>query len=150
MDKVRLNHFILWCKNWYQPVNDKRDMLKEAQQILCLDGYLKCNNPISIVLNHIDELVEKGEIKPIRLDLWNSEIVKYMSWYNFDYQTALIYRLRNFFAFEVDSKLFNLTPPVYSRELFKLGFIAPRHFGNSYKLANYKVNKYFKKRINPH
>ena len=118
-------------------------MLKDAQQILCLDGYLECNNTISIVLNYIDELVEKGEINPIRLDLWNQEIVKYMNWYKFDYQIALIYRLRNFFAFEVDAKLFNLTPPVYSRKLFKMGFVAPSHFGNSYKMCNYKVNKIF-------
>ena len=145
MDKARLNHFILWCKGWYLPLNDKRNILEEAQKILTLDGYLKCNNPISIVLNYIDELVEKGEIKPIRLDVWNQEIVKSMNWHKFDYQTSLIYRLRNFFAFEVNSKLFKLTPPVYSRELFKLGFVAPKHFGNSYKLANYKAKKYFKK-----
>lgn len=145
MDKARLNHFILWCKGWYLPLNDKRNILKEAQKILTLDGYLKCNNPISIVLNYIDELVEKGEIKPIRLDVWNQEIVKSMNWHKFDYQTSLIYRLRNFFAFEVDPKLFKLKPPVYSRELFKLGFVAPKHFGNSYKLANYKAKKYFKK-----
>lgn len=144
MNNIRLNHFILWCRGWYRPVSNKRDMLKEAQQILCLDGYLKGNNPISIVLNYIDELVEKGEIKPIRLDLWNQEIVKYMNWYKFDYQTSLIYRLRNFLAFEVDAKLFNLTPPIYSRKLFKMGFVAPSHFGNSYKMCNYKVNKIFK------
>lgn len=143
MNNSRLNHFILWCKGWYQPVSDRRDMLKEAQQILCLDGYLEGNNPISIVLNYIDELVEKGEIEPIRLNLWNQEIVKYMDWYKFDYQTSLIYRLRNFFAFEVDAKLFNLTPPIYSRKLFKMGFVAPSHFGNSYKMCNYKVNKIF-------
>ena len=143
MNNIRLNHFILWCKGWYQPVNDRRNLLKEAQQILCLDGYLECNNTISIVLNYIDKLVEKGEIKPIRLDLWNQEIVKYMNWYKFDYQTALIYRFRNFFAFEVDAKLFKLTPPVYSRKLFKMGFVAPSRFGNSYKMCNYKVNKFF-------
>lgn len=146
MNNIRLNHFILWCKGWYQPVNDRREMLKEAQQILCLDGYLECNNTISIVLNYIDVLVEKGEIEPIRLDLWNNEIVKYMNWYKFDYQTSLIYRLRNFFAFEVDAKLFNLTPPIYSRKLFKMGFVAPSHFGNSYKMCNHKVTQIWAKK----
>ena len=33
--------------------------------------------------------------------------------------------------------------PKYSRKLYKLGFIAPTYFGNSYKMANYKVNKIF-------
>ena len=67
MDKVRLNNFILWCKNWYQPIDNKMNVITQAQKILTLDEYLYCNNPILIALNYIDELVEKGIIKPIRL-----------------------------------------------------------------------------------
>ena len=59
MDKVRLNNFILWCKNWYQPIDNKMDIITQAKKILTLDGYLSCNNPISIALMFIDELVEK-------------------------------------------------------------------------------------------
>ena len=144
MDNVRLNHFILWCKGWYQPINDRRNMLEEAQKILTLDDYIKDNNPIAIVLNYIDDLVKERKIEPIRISTWNSEIVKYMHWFEFDYQTALIYKLRDFFAFEVDAKLFNLTAPVYSRKLFKLGFVCPSHFGNSYKMCNHKIKQIWK------
>jgi hypothetical protein len=146
MKKVRLNNFILWCKGWYESVNDEMDIITEARKILTLDDYLSCNNPISIALCYIDELVGKGVIKPMRLLVWNEEIVKYMSMYNVNYNEALLYRIRNFFAFECDK--LPLNPPIYSRKLYKMGFVTPKHFGNSYKMANYKANKFFNKRNN--
>lgn len=144
MDKVRLNNFILWCKNWYQSTDNTMDIITEARKILTLDGYLSCNNPIFIALRYIDELVNKGIIEPISLSVWNEEIVKYMVIYHVNYNEALLYRIRNFFAFEC-VKL-PLIPPIYSRKLYKIGFIAPTYFGNSYKLANYKANKFFNKK----
>ena len=36
MDKVRLNNFILWCKNWYQPIDKKMSAIKQAKKILVL------------------------------------------------------------------------------------------------------------------
>lgn len=141
MDKVRLNNFILWCKNWYLPTDKKMDIITQAKKILSLDGYTSINNPIYIVLIFIDELVEKGIIKPISLFVWNEEINKYKLVYECDYQSALTYRIRNFFAFECDK--LPLTPPVYSREIYKLGFIGPRYMGNSYKMLNYKARKIF-------
>lgn len=141
MEKARLNHFILWCKNWYEPVNTKEDLITQARKILTLDGYLPDNNPIFIALNYIDELVDKEVIKPIRLAIWNQEIIKYMSFYDMNYNEALLYKIRVFFAF--DYSKWSITPPVYSRKLYKMGFVAPKYFGNSYKLANYKANKWF-------
>ena len=73
----------MWCKNWYEPVDNRMDIIAQAQKILTLDEYLSCNNPIAISLNYyIDDLVNDGVIKPIRLTMWNEEIVKYMSMYN--------------------------------------------------------------------
>lgn len=144
MDKTRLNNFILWCKNWYQPIDYDMDIITEARKILTLDDYLPCNNPISITLRFIDELVNKGVIEPIRLQVWNEEVVKYMSMCNVNYNEALLYRIRNFFAFEC-VKL-PLTPPVYNRKVYKLGFVGPSHMGNSYKMLNYKANKFFNKK----
>lgn len=141
MDKVRLNNFMLWCKNWYQPIDYDMDIITEARKILTLDDYLPCNNPISITLKFIDELVDEGVIEPIRLQVWNGEIVKYMSMCNVNYNEALLYRIRDFFAFEC-VKL-PLTPPVYSRKVYKLGFVGPQHMGNSYKMLNHKANKFF-------
>lgn len=144
MDKVILNNFILWCKNWYEPVDNRIDIITQARKILTLDGYMSCNNPISITLDYIDDLVKDGTIPPIRLRMWNEEIVKYMSLYELNYHESLLYRIKIFFAFEC--VILPLTPPVYSRKVYKLGFIAPTCFGNSYKLANYKANKFFNKK----
>lgn len=141
-NKSRLNNFILWCKGWYVPTKNE-DFIFQAQKILQLDDYLPCNNPISIVLNYMDELVEKGIIPPIRLLTWNSDIANYMRIYNFSYEESVLFNIRNYFKFNIDNNVFTLTPPKYSRELYKLGFVSPTNFGTSYKLANYKVNKFF-------
>lgn len=143
MENTRLNNFILWCKGWYEPIDNSVDAITQARKILTLDGYMPYNNPISITLGYIDDLVNNGTIPPMRLMMWNEEIVKYMSLYEMNYHESLLYRIRNFFAFEC-VKL-PLTPPTYSRKLYKMGFVAPTILGNSYKLANYKAKKYFKK-----
>ena len=142
MDKTRLNNFILWCKHWYQPIDDRMDIIAQAQKVLTLDGYLSCNNPISIALIFIDELVAKEIIKPVSLFVWNEEVNKYQSICECDYQSALMYRIKNFFAFEC--RKLPLTPPVYSRDVYKLGFVGPKYMGNSYRMLNYKANKFFK------
>lgn len=49
-NKVRLNNFILWCKDWYQPIKTDMDFITQARKALVLDGYLPCNNPIAILL----------------------------------------------------------------------------------------------------
>lgn len=138
----RLNNFILWCKGWYVSTKNE-DIIVQAQKILQLDDYLACNNPISIVLNYMDELVEKRIIPPIRLISWNSDIVNYMRIYNFSYEESVLFNIRNYFKFNIDNNVFILTPPKYSRNLYKLGFVPPTNFGNSYKMANYKANKFF-------
>ena len=143
MDKVRLNNFILWCKGWYEPIDSRMNIIAQAQKILTLDDYISCNNPIAITLSYIDELVNKGAIKPVSLCVWSGEIAKYMSMFNVNYTEALLYRIKDFFAFECLG--LKLIQPHYSRNVYKLGFIPPRQFGNSYKLANYKVNKFFNK-----
>ena len=47
------------------------------------------------------------------------------------------------FKYELTKDNIKLNPPVYSRKLYKMGFVAPKYFGNSYKMANYKANKFF-------
>lgn len=141
MREDRLNNFRLWCKGWYVPINDM-DIIAQAQKALVLDDYLPCNNPIAIALIYIDKLVEKGIISPISLLVWNKDIVYSMNMYGMDYNKAMMYRIKNFFAFECDE--LTLKPPTYSREVYKLGFKAPKHFGNSYKLATYKASKLWK------
>ena len=139
MDKVRLNNFVLWCKNWYQPIDNRMDNIAQARKILTLDGYLSCNNPISIALEFIDELVDKGLIKPIRLRVWNEDVVRGMTMYDITYNESVLYVIRTCFAFECRN--LQLAPRFYSRELYKLGFVGPPYLGNSYKMLNFKARK---------
>lgn len=143
MGKDRLNNFILWCKGWYVSTKDM-DMITQARKVLQLDDYLACNNPISIALIYIDELVEKRVIDPINLYMWNSEITKFMNLYGMNYNEAVLFQIKTYFGFFI--KELHLNPPIYSRKVYKLGFKAPSQFGNSYTLANYKVKKYFNKK----
>lgn len=145
-NKVRLNNFILWCKGWYLPIKVDMDLITQAQKSLILDGYLSCNNPIFISLNFIDELIEKNIIPPIKLNIWNQEINKYMNLYQLDYHNAILFRIKNFFAFEIDKNTLPLNIPIYNRTTYKLGFIGLKHLGNSYKMLTYKANKFFDKK----
>ena len=145
MEKIRLNNFILWCKGWYQPIKTDMDFIAQAQKSLILDGYLPCNNPISISLIFIDELVEKHIISPIKLNVWNQEINSYMNLYQLDYHNAMLFKIKNFFAFEIKRDALSLNPPVYNRNTYKLGFTGPKHMGNSYKMLTHKADKFFKK-----
>ena len=58
---------------------------------------------------------------------------------------AFLWSIRNYFAFSIGSKDVTLNPPVYNRKVYKLGFIGPRHMGNSYKMLNHKAKQFFKK-----
>ena len=139
----RLNHFILWCKGWYEPSHSMSD-IEQARIALILDGYLcpKSDNAvISILLNNLDALI-KADIFRINLALFYSEIQKYQDLYNMSYNESILQLIKSKFAFELPRKVYEIEPPIYNRELFKKGFVAPKHFGNSYKLANYKAKKF--------
>jgi hypothetical protein len=36
---LRLNNFILWCKNWYSPIDKNMNVFDQAKAALYLDGY---------------------------------------------------------------------------------------------------------------
>ena len=138
-----LNHFILWCKGWYEPSRSMSD-IEQARIALILDDYLCPKNDnavISILLNNLDELIKAGIFR-INLALFYSEIQKYQDLYNMSYNESILQFIRSKFAFDLPRKVYNIEPPIYNRELFKKGFVAPKYFGNSYKLANYKAKKF--------
>lgn len=149
----RLNNFILWCKGWYVSVNESEDVFNLALKALKLDGYefATTNDINGIALRYIDDLIEDKVITSnmsyLRHSVWNSEIQRYMNLFNMNYQQALLFTIKHFFAFEITKKEITLIPPTYTRELYKLGFVAPKHFGNSYKMANFKTHYFFKNKL---
>jgi hypothetical protein len=149
MDKIRLNNFILWCKGWYQPINKDMSIFEQAKAALYLDDYVciqNNNDVLNIIMIFIDDLVDAKLIKPFRLQIFYNKVKSNKYWYNLTDEEALLWTIRNYFSFEVGRSDFNLNPPVYSRGVYKLGFVGPSHMGNSYKMLNYKANKFFNKK----
>ena len=150
MKANRLNNFILWCKGWYESTNDSKDYFNEVKEILKLDGYEFARNKqdvLSIVLHYMDDLIDAGIIsssqRPLKMAVWHSELQKYIIWMKGDYDLATLCVIRDFFRFSITRKDIKLDPPVYSRKVYKMGFVCPRIYGNSYKLCNHKVKKLF-------
>lgn len=146
-ENVRLNNFILWCKGWYRPVYSGMDIYSQARLALKLDGYefLRTNDEVINIINiFIDDMVENGIFKPMRLHWLYSEILKFEQ-YGATRSDALLIALRDYFAYNIDRDMITLRPPVYNRSVFKLGFTAPKNLGNTYKMQNDKANKFFSK-----
>jgi hypothetical protein len=158
--KIRLNNFILWCKGWYKhpQYTKKEDIIKnsnrtdfdDVKMILKLDGYdvEKNSEVLKILLNYIDDLNDMGitsRMSELRMLVWNSNVEKYMNWTHGDYERSLLSTIREFFAYSITKEHIKLNPPIYSRKLYKMGFVAPTHLGNSYKMCNSKVKRIFNK-----
>ena len=150
MGKVRLNNFILWCKGWYESVHNKLDIFDKALIALKLDGYefATKNHVLGIILNCLDEMIDEKIIdsNALRISRLHKSISENMHFYELDYNEALAYTIMSLFKYELTKDNITLNPPVYSRKLYKMGFVAPSTLGNSYKMANYKANKYFNKK----
>ena len=143
----RLNNFILWCKGWYESVNNEMDIFDETLIALKLDGYefATKNHVLGIILNRLDEMIDEKIIDALRISRLHKSISENMHFYELDYNEALAYTIMSLFKYELTKDNITLNPPVYSRKLYKMGFVAPSILGNSYKMANYKVKKYFNK-----
>lgn len=147
-ENVRLNNFILWCKNWYQPINKDMPIFEQAKAALYLDDYIfiKTNNDVlNVVMTFIDDLVDAKLIQPFRMQIFYNDVKSNKHWYKLTDDESLLWTIRNYFAYNVERKDLKLNPPIYSRKVYKLGFVGPSHMGNSYKMLNYKTNKFFSK-----
>lgn len=153
--KNRLNHFTLWCKNWYKSTADKEDLFVSARRALFLDGYEFCKTDadtlciISVFLDDYNDWLMRNSKNPhtvIRLHNFIMEIETYMNRYECDYQHALLHVYRNIFAFNIKSDTITIEKPVYNRKLFKHGFIGSHKTGVTYKTMNKEVSKVFDNR----
>ncbi|MBO5948220.1 hypothetical protein J6Q66_05230 [bacterium] len=147
-ENVRLNNFILWCKNWYQPINKDMPIFEQAKAALYIDDYIciKTNNDVlNVVMTFIDDLVDAKLIQPFRMQIFYNDVKKNKHWYKLTDDESLLWTIRNYFAYDVERKDLKLNPPTYNKKIYKLGFVGPSHMGNSYKMLNYKANKFFSK-----
>ena len=146
MNTNRLNNFILWCKNWYKPIDKNMPMFEQARAALYLDDYICCrtdNDVLNIVLIFLDDLIAAKVIEPFRMQTFYNNIKKNKHWYKLSDDESVLWTIRDFFAWELENKAIKLNPPNYNRAVYKLGFKAPRQYGNSYKMANFKIKQLF-------
>ena len=98
-----------------------------------------------IVIFLEDFIRENPNFTKMRMYSLYKEMSKYMNTYKYSYEESLLMVIRDFFAFSVTSKHIELTPPVYSRNLYKMGLAAPDIIKGTYKQENKEVDKFFKK-----
>ena len=102
------------------------------------------------VLNCIDEMIDEkiidSRINALRISRLHQSISDNMHFYELNYNEALTFTVISLFKYELTKDNIKLNPPVYSRKLYKMGFVAPTSLGNSYKMSNYKANKFFNKK----
>lgn len=147
-NNLRLNNFILWCKNWYDPIDKNMNVFDQAKAALYLDGYqfIRNNHDVmNIILGFMDDLTESKIIgdRPFSLQRFYQDTQSNKYWYKMPSDEAFLWAIRDYFAYSIGKKEVTLNPPVYNRKVYKLGFIGPRYMGNSYKMLNYKANKFF-------
>ena len=149
--ETRLNHFILWCKNWYEPVHQE-DVFVTLKKVLALDGYgfIQSKHDIfNIVFGFIDDMIQNGTFDkssgPLRFQNLYQSVQWHKTFLQMDDDKALIYSFRNFFEFSLSKDEITLSPPVYSRKLFKKGLKAPDCIGKTYTHQNKYANNFFKK-----
>lgn len=148
MNTNRLNNFILWCKNWYQPIDKNMSMFEQARAALYLDDYICCatdNDVLNIVLTFLDDLINAKVIEPFSMQTFYYKIKHNKNLYNLSDDESILWTIRSFFAWELGKKVIKLNPPIYNKNVYKLGFTGPSHMGNSYTMLNYKAKKFFNK-----
>lgn len=147
-ENLRLNHFILWCKNWYQPVNKDMNVFDQVKAALYIDGYQFIKNRhdiMNIILVFMDDITESKILgdRPFSLQRFYHDTQSNKHWYRMPSDEAFLWAIRNYFAFSIGSKDVTLNPPIYNRKVYKLGLIGPSDMGNSYKMLNHKAKKFF-------
>ena len=142
-----ISNFVLYSKGWYQPVNKGEDEFAFIKKILALDDYPFLTNEQDVVLfllSKVDEyneyIIEKTHTyRPLRLNIFESEVDRYMKIYGYSRRMAQIAAIRSFFLGQSSIKL---QKPIFNRKLYKKGI----KFGNWKPGMTYKeMNKFVEK-----
>ena len=163
--KSKLNNFILWCKNWYvlTPKEEKQIgkydidqyFLGLMKKVLYLDDYhfvSNQNDVVQILLNHLDDYnkwAQENNGRVLKSAELGKSIWEHITQYSLleksklSYFSALIFAMREFFGWKVNTQQLALSAPQYNRTLYKLGLESPNvRQGVTYKELNADLKKY--------
>lgn len=144
-----LNNFILYCKNWYLPVDLNISKFEFIKKILKLDGYefIKSDEDmISIILINFSKFNEQLILEHKNyLDLYKLYCDVSRKFYFFDkkkkIQELVIDSIIEFIKY---TKIDSINPPKFSKKLYKKGIkYSHSKNGMTYKYQNEYCKKYF-------
>lgn len=152
-----LNHFVLWCKGWYKPVDSLEPTEVTLSRVLKLDGYSfvrDLRDVLIIVLNELEtynEWLSKNNRCPLKLTTICYEASRYEARKAFQgkgcsAEEAVIYAIKYFFM-EKGGNDIVLEKPFYSKELRKQGLEFHQSFRKSYQGMTYAEQNRIAKRI---
>ena len=154
----KINHFILFCKGWYKPVNEEEELFETVRKVLYLDDYVCIRNMsdvVSILMSRIEEynscLLDEGNRNFFSVrklyDFYKSveRIQQYYKDSTLTFDEKVVLAICEFFRYET----INVDKPVYSRKLYKFGLKnGTWHYkqGMSYKEQNRFADEFFDKK----
>lgn len=144
-----LNHFALYCKGWYEPVNKSMDYIQFISKILDMDGYCFVKNIssiLNIVLSEIDRYnnwLRENNKPTLELQWLYNRAKMDQLLYDYDFERALLSVIKTFIMDRSKEEIV-LIPPKYDRHLYKNGITFRYHNkGETYKERNDYANKMF-------
>lgn len=129
----RLNNFVLWTKGWYKlketnNIDDRTKLFKTLKKVLALDDFLFINSEEDIVhilsnnIRYYNEWAQANNQQTLEVDCFMTEVFARMRLYDISYFEAMVYYIREFFAWR--SKI-NLHAPIYNSKITKFGLVSP-------------------------
>lgn len=142
-----LNHFVLWCKGWYRPTNDKATLEETLKIVFELDGYKNAKTMedfVTIAINKFEPynkwLYENGRnccnISSFCFRAMDYERYNNMNGYYVSVCDSMFYSLVDFLR-SVDNKDIKLKKPIYNRELRTKGLCFRQSFIKDYQGMTY-------------
>ena len=149
-----LNHFVLYSKGWYRPVEREIDVFKVYKRVLELDGYSFIENMNDVVMivmvefTSFNDFCKENKRFNYSILTFFERVHQSIVFYNLDYQVAIVETIKSFFR-EAEGSYINLKPPFYDRKLYKKGLMFNSLFsfpkiGQTYKEQNKIANSVFK------
>lgn len=137
-----LNNFVLWTKGWYKlkennNIDDRTKLFETLKKVLALDGFHFINSEEDIVhilsnnIGYYNKWAQANNQKTLEVDSFMSEVFANIKIYDVSYFEAMIYCIRQFFAWY--SKI-NLHAPIYNSKITKFGLVSP-HWANGMTYA---------------
>lgn len=142
-----LNHFVLWCKGWYRPTNDKATLEETLRIVFALDGYpfaKKMGDFLNIILTEFEPYYkwvrEHNNGICFNMQMLCKNAIDYETYnethgHSVSFAECMFYAIAGFFRYR--GKDIRLEKPIYSRELRTKGLCFRQAYRGNYHGMTY-------------